>query len=585
MKEKKENSEHYLENSPYFLNLEKPHKNCLVCNFEIKNSSLYKRFRICPSCKYHYSTTLRRKIAIVADKGSFNEINKWIESIDPLAFEPKISYKKRLSQDQSRTQLKEAVITGTCTIGGNNCVLIILDSSFMGGTMGLVVGEKISLALEHAGKKKIPAIGIITSSGKRIQEGVFSLNQMAKTVIATKLIKEKNIPFIVSLGNPCTGQVLSSFASMADIIISEPMAHIGFSSLGDLRRSEGNHIFKEHLSESYFHNGHIDKIVERNNLKNELSSILSLLSSKLKISSNNKNPSKIFDKKNPKESVKLSRNNRRPTSKFFINELFSNFTELHGDRTSGDDDSIILGLGNINGQTLIIAAQEKLKNTSNEFSGLGEITPSGFRKAIRGARLAETLNLCFLTIIDSSGPKIGTEFEKQGLASVIANTIYELSNISTPTISIIIGEGTSESAIAFTVTDRILMMENAIYSPIQPELAAEIETSKISGIDDVSKALKLTSLDCKEIGMVDEIIPEPLKGAHENPKESAELVKNILINELSYLNSLNIYTLLKNRHKKIRDIGNFSNKYKSSIIREISYIGKGIKTSIKSLKK
>ena len=95
MKEKKENSEHYLENSPYFLNLEKPHKNCLVCNFEIKNSSLYKRFRICPSCKYHYSTTLRRKIAIVADKGSFNEINKWIESIDPLAFEPKISYKKR----------------------------------------------------------------------------------------------------------------------------------------------------------------------------------------------------------------------------------------------------------------------------------------------------------------------------------------------------------------------------------------------------------------------------------------------------------------------------------------------------------
>ena len=97
--------------------------------------------------------------------------------------------------------------------------------------------------------------------------------------------------------------------------------------------------------------------------------------------------------------------------------------------------------------------------------------------------------------------------------------------------------------------------------------------------------LKLTSLDCKEIGMVDEIIPEPLKGAHENPKESAELVKNILINELSYLNSLNIYTLLKNRHKKIRDIGNFSNKYKSSIIREISYIGKGIKTSIKSLKK
>ena len=186
-----ENNEH-VDNS---INLEKPHTSCLICNENLTSSSLYRRLRVCPSCRYHYSITARRKIAMVAEKGTFKEINKWVESNDPLKFSPKLSYKKRITQDQTRTKLNEAVITGTCRVGGSNIVLVVLDSGFMGGSMGLVVGEKVSLALEYAAKKNIPAVALVTSAGKRIQEGILSLTQMAKTVIAAKKLKTKKFLF------------------------------------------------------------------------------------------------------------------------------------------------------------------------------------------------------------------------------------------------------------------------------------------------------------------------------------------------------------------------------------------------------
>ena len=566
------------------IDLQKLHNNCIVCDHEIINSNLYKRFRICPSCRYHYTTTLRRKIAIISDRGSFREINKWIESRNTTDFSPKNSYKERFTNDKKRTNLNEAVITGECLIGGNRSVLIILDSSFLGGTMGLVVGEKISLALEYAGKNKLPAVGIITSSGKRFQDGILSLHQMAKTVISTKSVKKNNNPFIVILGNPCTGPVFSSFASMADIIFSEPKAHLGFASLGELREVENNHIYEDHLSEFYLDNGQIDKIIERHEIKNEITTILSLISTNLLLKSKQKYNNKKFVKKNPKQTINIARNRKRPTSKYYLKNLFTNFVELHGDRISNEDKSIILGLGKISGQTVVIAAQEKSFLLENKKYTMGEITPSGFRKAIRGAKLAESLNLCFITLIDSLGPQIGTLNEKQGLASSISNCINEISNINVPSISIIIGEGISESAIAFSVTDRTLMMENSIYASVKPEAAAKIETNEIEGIDDIASALKLTALDCKKIGVIDEIIQEPIKGAHDNPKETIKLVEKSLIYELSNLNKISSYSLVKNRYKKIRNTGEYSNKYKSNFIKEINYLGKGIKNSIQSFR-
>ena len=171
----------------------------------------------------------RQRVSSIADPRTFKETNRWVRSIDPLSFSPRVSYKVRLLRDQNRTGLQEAAVTGVCTIGGTPAVLIILDFGFLGGSMGMVVGEKVSLALELATRKKYPAVAVITSGGARIQEGVLSLMQMAKTAVAVNRLHDKGLPLISVLGNPATGQVYASFGSLADIILAEPGAHIGFS--------------------------------------------------------------------------------------------------------------------------------------------------------------------------------------------------------------------------------------------------------------------------------------------------------------------------------------------------------------------
>ena len=175
-------------------------ESCLHCDFELKSSKIYQRYRVCSKCNYHFSISARRRLATLIDKNSFHETSKWIQSLDPIEFSPRVSYRVRLVQDRIRTGLNEAIITGTCKIDDKDVVMIVIDSSFLGGSMGVVVGEKVTLALELAKRKKIPCVCTVTSSGTRLQEGIFSLFQMAKTSFAVRSLKEANIPFIEKRG-------------------------------------------------------------------------------------------------------------------------------------------------------------------------------------------------------------------------------------------------------------------------------------------------------------------------------------------------------------------------------------------------
>ena len=206
---------------------------CLVCDTSLASADLYTQFRVCPVCRFHYSMSARERITCLADPQTFREINRLLITLDPLSFSSRVSYKQRIFHDQRRTGLTEAVVTGTCAIGGSPAVLIVLDFGFMGGTMGCVVGEKVALALEQAAKRKLPAIAVVTSGGARIQEGILSLMQMAKTSIAANQLSDKGLPFISVLANPATGQAYASFANLADIVVAEPGAIVGFPSTGD----------------------------------------------------------------------------------------------------------------------------------------------------------------------------------------------------------------------------------------------------------------------------------------------------------------------------------------------------------------
>ena len=251
---------------------------CLVCDVNLEESAFYIRNKICPDCRFHYSMAARERIEFLADQGSFKEINKSLVSLDPLSFSSRTSYRDRLFSDQKRTGLTEAVVTGTCTIDGIPCVLAILDFGFLGGTMGCVVGEKISLAFERAAKMKIPVISVVTSGGSRIQEGVLSLMQMAKVNMALGELRASGLPYVSVLTDPTTGGVAASLGMLGDVNIAEPGAMVGFAGRRVIQQTIGEELpagFQK--AEFLLDHGMIDLVVERKDLKGVLGKVLDLL--------------------------------------------------------------------------------------------------------------------------------------------------------------------------------------------------------------------------------------------------------------------------------------------------------------------
>ena len=256
------------------------HDRCLFCEEPISDSPSYLAYRVCPFCRFHYTVTARQRIDLLADKGTFKESYKYISSMEPLSFSRRSRYRKFFSQDQNRTGLTEAAVTGVCRIGDTETMLIVLDFGFMGGTMGSVVGEKVSMAFENAARRGIPAVAVVSGGGVRIQEGVLSLMQMAKTVTAANRLRDEEVPFVVVLANPSTGQAYASFANLADVILAEPGSLIGLSPLRTLREVSKMPLpLDAHTAEAHVGHGLLDNVVDRENLRLRISSLLEILTS------------------------------------------------------------------------------------------------------------------------------------------------------------------------------------------------------------------------------------------------------------------------------------------------------------------
>jgi len=580
------------------IDLEDARHSCLACGGKLRDSALYRRLRVCPHCRFHHSLPARRRVATIADAGTFTETNRWIKSLDPLSFSPRVSYRVRLLSDQARTGLTEAAVTGVCTVGGTSSVVIVLDFGFLGGSMGLVVGEKVALALELAARKKLPAVAVITSGGARIQEGVLSLMQMAKTVMAVNALHDKGLPFISVLGNPATGQVLASFGSMADIILAEPDAHIGFAPFRAVQAADGDQAATDrYTSEQHFRHGLVDRVVDRQELKHELATTLDLLSPYFRLEAARRmRPARTrLRPLQPWEMVKLARHPARPRSRDYIGEVFGNFVELHGDRQFGDDPAVVIGIGRLAGESVVVIAQQKSRAPSTGSSGdgdgsnspeveRGETLPEGFRKARRAVELAARLKLPIITMVDTPGPMLDLEAEHKGLALAISNLISSMSQAPVATISVLIGEGGSEAAMAFSVSDRVLMMQNAIYTPVSPESGAEAELRDAGRAEELARALRVTSVDCRNMGIIDRIVPEPEGGAHADPDEAARLLKLALMRELIDLKAIYPRTLVRRRQKKFRKMGEYGSRFRSALRRELRVWSSAVAASVKALR-
>lgn len=258
------------------------------------------------------------------------------------------------------------------------------------------------------------------------------------------------------------------------------------------------------------------------------------------------------------QRVQIARHPERPLTLDYIQNIFTDFVELHGDRCVRDDPAIVVGVARFNGKSVMVAGHQKGKDTkSNLYRNFGMANPEGYRKAHRLFLLAEKFNKPIITFLDTPGAFPGIEAEERGQAEAIARNLFLMSKLRVPIIVVIIGEGASGGAIGIGVGDRILMLENAWYSVISPESCSSILWRSWDFKEQAAEALKLTARDLLEIGVIDRIVPEPIGGAHRNSTEMFEIMRNVLTEELEQLFKIPSDELVANRRKKFYNMGVF----------------------------
>ena len=266
----------------------------------------------------------------------------------------------------------------------------------------------------------------------------------------------------------------------------------------------------------------------------------------------------IFSALTPWQVTQLARHPGRPFTLDYIPILMDNFVELHGDRMFGDDHAIVAGLGNIDGRRIAVIGHQKGRDTTEKlYRNFGMPRPEGYRKAQRVMRIAERFGLPILTLIDTPGAYPGVDAEERGQSQAIASSMSVMSGLKVPIVSVIIGEGGSGGALAIGICDRLLMLEYSTYSVISPEGCASILWKSADKAEEAAQALKLTSKDLAEKGVVDEIIREPHGGAHRNPDEMASALRAGVLQHIDKLEALPIEHILEARYRRLMSYGQF----------------------------
>tara|TARA_B100000809_G_scaffold48363_1_gene43080 strand:- start:862 stop:2613 length:1752 start_codon:yes stop_codon:yes gene_type:complete len=534
-------------------------ENCLQCDKKIKDSELYSTYKICHNCNFHFYIKPYERINLLTDRESYVEFNQKLPNEFNYIYDKYPDYAKRAQKDTERTGLNDSVLTGYASIGGNRCILTILDFSFMGGNLGLISGEKISLAIDLAVSKKLPIVSIISSSGTRLEEGMISIMQMAKITLSMANAKKFNIPSISLLTNPCTGQAYATLATFSDIIMSEPGASVGLSPLKDLKHSSGSVKFESRTSDSLVSRGLIDSIVNRNHQKEEISRIIDLLNNRHKLVYENKNKKvnefALSDIPIDKREY-ISQHPSRPSASLFLDKVFEHFFELKGDRLLENSERIVTGLAQLGGQTVMLVAQEYIKDASSSI-GKNGLSSTDFRKCTRAISVASKFNIPIITFIDTIGHDLSYEEEIKGIGVSLGGTLLAMAELNSPSMSVLIGVGGSEAALSLDISDRRIMLENAILKI--PDNNTEIN----------KKNMVLGSRECKELDIVDIIVPEPIGGLHLNPDECFSLLRKVLMIELAELNQMSSRSRFRSKYNKFRGIPGFSNNMLTDLTNDV----------------
>ena len=542
-------------------------RKCNACKAAVFVDEVKQNHYICPHCGNYFHMPAYRRIKMIADRKSFVEWDAEMEEQNPLQYK---GYEEKLRALREKTGLNEAVVTGKCTIKGISVALGVCDCRFMMSSMGEVVGEKITRVFERATEEKLPVILYICSGGARMQEGLVSLMQMAKTSMALRKHSDAGLLYVPVLTDPTTGGVTASFAMLGDIILAEPKALIGFAGPRVIEQTIGQKLPKGfQRAEFLLEHGFIDKIVERDDQRIVLADILKLHENKGENSSTSKvAEAHISDKSNgntvwpeftpsgdftPWEHVQLARAKTRPTGKDYIEALFDDFIEFHGDRHCGDDAAVIGGVAFFHGHPVTVLAQEKGEGTKENIArNFGMVSPEGYWKSLRLMQQAEKFHRPVICLVDTPGAFCGLEAEERGQGEAIAKNLYTLAGLTVPVLSIVIGEGGSGGALAFAVSDEVWMLEHSVYSILSPEGFASILWKDSKKAKEAAAVMKLTAEDLCEMGMIEHVIPETEPVNRENMADVAGCLENGIADFLEIYSGKEPEELLEHRYQRFR---------------------------------
>lgn len=497
--------------------------------------------------------TLNDLLAHVLDEGS---LVSWDEA--PLALEYEESYAAQIARAQEKTGRDEAVVTGSATIRGRRIAFVAGDPAFLGGSIGVATAERLTRSIERATAEQLPLIAFPVGGGTRMQEGTVAFLQMTKITQAVMDHKAANLPYLVYLRNPTMGGVFASWGSLGHVTISEPDALVGFLGPRVYEAIYGRPFppgiqHSNHLQEL----GIIDMVATPEELPTIFTKILNVLMARreghLLPEETTKRPDAVPQAELPDvdawESILQTRRDDRPGLGDLLMTAATDVTMLNGTGAGETHPGSVLALANFRGAPCIVLGQCRQGQQADNPLDAGAL-----REARRGLRLSRELRLPLLTVIDTPGAALSKEAEEGGLAGEIARTLSELITLPTPTVSLLMGQGTGGIALALAPTDCIIAAQHAWLSPLPPEGASAIVHRDTEHAADMARLQGVRSRDLLANRIVDVVIPEP-EDAASSPEEFCTTLADAVAQELRALMLIPRKERLAARHEKYRRLG------------------------------
>lgn len=468
----------------------------------------------------------RDLLDVLADVDSFVS---WDAPADEFAVDD--AYAGELAAARAKTGLDESVITGAITIRGRKVAILLSEFAFLAGSIGVAAGERLVTAIHRATAEGLPLLALPTSGGTRMQEGTVAFLQMVRITAAITLHKAAHLPYIVYLRHPTTGGVFASWGSLGHLTVAEPEALVGFlgprvyEALYDDRFPAG-----VQTSENLQAHGLIDAVRPPEQLGEIVDRALRIMTDQPRrcgLPADTRD--RVIDDVPAWTSVLASRRPDRPGVRELLFNAASDVLPLNGTGQGESDPGLILALVRFGDMPCVLLGQDRHGQTPRTPLG-----PAALREARRGMRLAEDLRLPLVTVIDTAGAALSKDAEEGGLAGEIARCIADMVDLDTPTVSVLLGQGTGGGALALVPADRVLAAQHAWLSPLPPEGASAIVHRDVDHAPDMAERQGIRSLDLRRDGIVDLIIPESPDAADE-PRRFCERVGTALHRELSSL--------------------------------------------------